>query len=83
VLFGHLHVRVRHRLRTEAGALDVIGASGAALDHPSPSIRAGYNVYAIADDGSLAVAEARAITTDGRTLEPVPLVEGRRADEVP
>lgn len=41
VLFGHLHTRVRCRF----GALDVVGASGAALDHPSDSIRAGYNLY--------------------------------------
>ena len=52
VLFGHLHVRVRCRLRTASGVLDVIGASGAALDHPDPSVRAGFNLYEIEDDGS-------------------------------
>jgi 3',5'-cyclic AMP phosphodiesterase CpdA len=77
VLFGHLHVRVRDRLRTEAGALEVIGASGAALDHPSPSVRAGYNTYSITNDGSLASAGARAVTPDGRNLVPVPLAEAR------
>jgi 3',5'-cyclic AMP phosphodiesterase CpdA len=41
VLFGHIHVRVRCRF----GALDVVGASGAALDHPDDSVRAGYNLY--------------------------------------
>ena len=45
VLFGHLHTRVRCRV----GALDVVGASGAALDHPDDSIRAGYNLYEIVD----------------------------------
>jgi 3',5'-cyclic AMP phosphodiesterase CpdA len=48
VLFGHLHVRVRCRL----GAVDVVGASGAALDHPGDSIRAGYNLYEIDDGGA-------------------------------
>ena len=51
VLFGHLHVRVRCVLQTAAGALDVIGASGAALDHPDSSVRAGFNLYEIDDDG--------------------------------
>ena len=32
VLFGHLHVRRRCSLRTPTGTIDVIGASGAALD---------------------------------------------------
>ena len=53
VLFGHLHVRVRCRL----GALDVVGASGAALDHPDDAIRAGYNLYEL-DEGGLAGIEA-------------------------
>lgn len=35
VLFGHLHLRVRCGLPTGSGKLDVIGASGAALDLPS------------------------------------------------
>jgi hypothetical protein len=61
VLFGHLHVRVRCRFRTPAGALDVIGASGAALDHPDSSIRAGFNLYEIGEDGGLASAEAHVI----------------------
>ena len=77
VLFGHLHVRVRHRLPTAAGVLDVIGASGAALDHPHPSVRAGFNAYEIADDGSVARAEARVLSPDGRTLEHAPIREVR------
>ena len=77
VLFGHLHVRVRHRLPTQGGVLDVIGASGAALDHPHPSVRAGFNAYEIADDGSVACAGARVLSPDGRTLEHVPIREGR------
>lgn len=75
VLFGHLHVRVCHRLRTAAGVLDAIGASGAALDHPSRAVRAGFNAYAIADDGSVLSAEAHVLAPDGGTLERVPLLE--------
>jgi 3',5'-cyclic AMP phosphodiesterase CpdA len=80
VLFGHLHVRVRHRLATSTGAIDVVGASGAALDHPSPAVRAGFNAYVIADDGSVTSADAHVIAPDGRTLERLPLrARGGRA----
>jgi 3',5'-cyclic AMP phosphodiesterase CpdA len=75
VLFGHLHARVRHRLRTAAGALDVICASGAALDHPAAAVRAGFNAYTIGDDGSIASAEAHVVSPGGRALERMPLVE--------
>ena len=68
VLFGHLHVRVRCLLRTATGALDVIGASGAALDHPDASVRAGFNRYEIGDDGSLITVEAHVIDQPGTTL---------------
>ena len=57
VLFGHLHVRRRCTLRTASGTLDVIAASGAALSHHDPSIRAGYNLYVI-DSGGLVSVEA-------------------------
>jgi 3',5'-cyclic AMP phosphodiesterase CpdA len=63
VLFGHLHVRVRCRL----GALDVVGASGAALDHPDDSVRAGYNLYEL-DDGGLAGVEADVVDVAGGPL---------------
>jgi len=60
VLFGHLHVRVRCELPTPSGKLDVIGASGAALDHPDRSVRAGFNLYEF-DDDSLASVEAQVV----------------------
>ncbi len=60
VLFGHLHVRVRCGILTASGSLDVIGASGAALDHPDRSVRAGFNLYEF-DDGRLASVEAHVI----------------------
>jgi 3',5'-cyclic AMP phosphodiesterase CpdA len=73
VLFGHLHLRGRWTLRTAAGILDVVAASGAALDHPHPAVRAGFNAYTIADDGTLAAAEAHVIGREGITLERSPL----------
>lgn len=68
VLFGHLHLRVRCALQTVAGALDVICASGAALDHPDPSIRAGFNLYEIDDQGAIATVQARVLDPAGSTL---------------
>jgi 3',5'-cyclic AMP phosphodiesterase CpdA len=59
VLFGHVHARVRCCL----GAVDVVSASGAALDHPDDASRAGYNLYEIGDGG--ARIEAHVIDPDG------------------
>lgn len=53
VLYGHTHVRVRCRMATAAGSLDVISASGAALDHPDDAVRAGFNAYAIDAGGAI------------------------------
>jgi hypothetical protein len=61
VLFGHLHIRVRCKLRTAFGALDVVCASGAALDHPDPSIRAGFNLYEIDSEGAIASVQAHVL----------------------
>jgi 3',5'-cyclic AMP phosphodiesterase CpdA len=69
VLAGHLHLRVRCTLETDTGTLDVIGASGAALDHDDPSIRAGFNLYEIEDDGSIASIEAHVLDSAGRSFE--------------
>jgi len=69
VLFGHLHVRLRRSLRTAAGALDAIAASGAALDHPDPNVRAGFNAYEIGDRGGLDTAEAQVVIPGGGGLE--------------
>ena len=68
VLFGHLHVRRRVRLRTDAGALDVICASGAALDHPDLRVRAGFNLYELDDDGRLVSARAHVLDPRSGTL---------------
>ena len=58
VLYGHLHIRRHTRLATPSGALDVVSASAAGLDHPDERIRAGFNAYEIADDGRVASIEA-------------------------
>ena len=74
VLFGHLHVRVRCRL----GALEVVGASGAALDHPRAEVRAGFNTYQLGDDGTLEAVGAQVVAPEGAGLraEGVPASEG-------
>lgn len=64
VLSGHIHHRARCALR----ALDVVCASGAALDHPNDAIRAGYNVYEL-DGGHVASVEARVIDMVGGSLQ--------------
>ncbi len=71
VLFGHLHRRVRFRLPTAKGALDVVGASGAALDHADPSVRAGLNRYVIGVDGAVATVEALVLDPADHSLRPV------------
>ncbi|MCA9579387.1 MAG: metallophosphoesterase [Polyangiales bacterium] len=67
VLFGHTHLRQQGRLGTRAGALDVVSASGAALDHPSDTVRAGFNLYEIDDTGDVCTIEAHVL--DPTTLE--------------
>lgn len=71
ILFGHLHLRKRTTLHTAAGELEVVCASGAALDHPSDAIRAGYNVYEIDRQGSIVSAEARVLDSTGVALRKV------------
>jgi hypothetical protein len=56
-------------LPTPAGALDVVAASGAALDHADPSKRAGFNLYEIEDDGRIVTIEAYVIDPSGGALE--------------
>jgi 3',5'-cyclic AMP phosphodiesterase CpdA len=75
VLFGHLHVRVRCSLRTTAGSLDVVGASGAALDHADPPVRAGFNRYEIDEDGRIPTMEAYVLDESGRAFERTAIAE--------
>jgi 3',5'-cyclic AMP phosphodiesterase CpdA len=68
VLAGHLHGRIRATLPTTSGALDVICASGAGLDHPDPSVRAGFNLYDVGDDGTVTNIEAHVLDEAGTSL---------------
>ena len=61
VLYGHEHMRRRARLATSAGALDAVCATAAALEHPDERVRAGFNVYELADDGSIASFESHVL----------------------
>jgi len=68
VLYGHLHVRHRARLQTTEGALDVVCATAAALDHDSDHVRAGFNAYELAEDGRIASIAARVLDPSTRTF---------------
>jgi 3',5'-cyclic AMP phosphodiesterase CpdA len=68
VLFGHVHYRSRCALVTRSGALDVISASGAAVDHPDGSVRAGFNLYTIDAEAGLVSVEARVIEPESGEL---------------
>lgn len=69
VLFGHLHVRSKRRFHTAAGAIEILGASGGSLDHEDDRIRAGLNLYHLADNGALERAEAWVIHPESLELE--------------
>ncbi len=73
LLFGHIHRRVRWSLPTDAGSIDVIAASGAALDHPDEAVRAGFNLYDIDDDGRITGIAAHIADADGRALRQLPI----------
>jgi hypothetical protein len=73
VLFGHVHRRTRCQLPTAADVLDAVSASGAALDHPDPSVRAGLNRYEVGADGAVATIDALALDPAGRALLPAPI----------
>ncbi len=71
VLFGHLHCRVRCALRS----VDVVGASGAALDHPDDTIRAGYNLYEL-DEERVVRIEAHVLDAAGGALRRTEVAAG-------
>lgn len=68
VLYGHLHVRRHARLATTSGALDVVCATAAALDHDDDRVRAGFNLYELDDEGRIASMEARVLEPAGATF---------------
>lgn len=69
VLHGHLHRRIQRRHATRAGHLDAVGATSASLAHASDERHAGFNVYEIADDGSIASIGSRLVTADGASRD--------------
>lgn len=77
VLYGHTHVRVHCRLPTARGWLDVISASGGALDHPDDAVRAGFNQYDLDTDGRIASMACRVIHRSGQGLWPSDIPERR------
>jgi 3',5'-cyclic AMP phosphodiesterase CpdA len=79
VLYGHLHERRHARLATAAGALHAVCATAAALDHPSDSVRAGFNLYEIDDDGRIAALEGRVLEPATSSFRSVALASGSEA----
>jgi len=77
VLYGHTHVRVHCRLPTAGGSLDVISASGGALDHPDDAVRAGFNQYDLDTDGCIARVTSHIIHRSGQGLCPSAIPERR------
>lgn len=73
VLFGHLHRRVRYRIQTPSGRLDVISASGAALDHPDVSVRASWNSYELTEDGDIGSITAHVLDPGTGCFERMPI----------
>ena len=64
-------------LPTATGALDVVSASGAALDHPRGAVRAGFNLYGIDAHGGIASIEAFMIDADGRAMTQASILDRR------
>lgn len=77
VLFGHIHARVHCTLPTATGALDVVSASGAALDHPRGAVRAGFNLYGLDAHGGITSIEAFMIDAGGRAMAQASILDRR------
>jgi 3',5'-cyclic AMP phosphodiesterase CpdA len=69
VLYGHLHLRQHARLRTRKGALDVVCATAAGVDHPNPRIRAGFNLYELDEAGRIVDIQTRVLHPSSLVLE--------------
>lgn len=77
VLYGHLHVRKRMVMPTEAGKLEVICASGGSLDHENINVRAGLNSYEFSAAGDLVDAAAWVVDPDDLILKRTAIPEMR------
>ena len=74
ILHGHSHIRVHRTVPTEAGIIDVVGATSASLLSAHPHRHAGFNLYEFDDvTGKLGLIEAHVLGDDGKF----------RRDEVP
>lgn len=58
ILHGHLHRRVQRFLPTSRGRLHAVGATSASLDHEDAAKMAGFNLYELANDGTIDKIEA-------------------------
>ncbi|MBM4357365.1 MAG: metallophosphoesterase [Deltaproteobacteria bacterium] len=72
LLHGHLHRRMRRKLGTANGELDVIGATSASLVHHDADRRSGFNVYEV-DERGLVHAEGFRLDERGGRFEPAVL----------
>jgi 3',5'-cyclic AMP phosphodiesterase CpdA len=66
ILHGHLHRRVRRSIETEAGRVDVIGATSASLISAHAHRHAGFNLYGFDEVGRLTSVEAHVLGDDGK-----------------
>ncbi len=69
MLHGHLHRRMRRKLGTSRGELDVIGATSASLVHHDADRQSGFNVYEV-DERGLVRAESFRLDERGARFEP-------------
>jgi 3',5'-cyclic AMP phosphodiesterase CpdA len=74
VLHGHLHRRVLRFLPTARGRVHAVGATSASLHHEDEAKMAGFNLYEVATDGSIATIEAHVFdpASDTFHVESVP-----------
>jgi 3',5'-cyclic AMP phosphodiesterase CpdA len=77
LLYGHVHERAHRRLATAAGAIDVVSATAAALDHPGPACRAGFNLYELDATAGVVAIEAYVVDAEGVAVRRVALAESR------
>jgi 3',5'-cyclic AMP phosphodiesterase CpdA len=68
ILHGHLHTRVQRALPTARGHLVSVGATSASLHHAHHDRMAGFNVYKIDDDGTIATIEAHVLKDGTETF---------------
>jgi 3',5'-cyclic AMP phosphodiesterase CpdA len=67
-LHGHLHARMWRKAATDRGAIEVIGATSASLEHEDEARMAGMNLYDFDATGRL--TDAHALVVEGDRLVP-------------